>query len=126
MSRREMICIVCPQGCRLTVIEDNTSKENYEVIGNKCPRGKVYGIEEMTNPTRMLPTTVAIGKAFIKRLPVRTEYPIPKAMIADCMTIINRVAVEAPVKMGDIIIQNILNTGVNIIATRDMDKILEL
>lgn len=122
MIKKEMICIVCPIGCRITVTEDSSSNEGFNVTGNKCPRGKVYGIKEMTNPTRMLPTTVAINNAFLNRLPVITNNPIPKNLIFKCMDIINSTVVNAPIKMGEIIIKNILDTGVNIIASRDMDK----
>ena len=122
MIKKEMVCIVCPVGCRITVTEDSASNEGFNVTGNKCPRGNVYGIKEMTNPTRMLPTTVTINNAFLNRLPVITNNPIPKKLIFNCMAVINSIVVEAPIKMGDVIIENILDTGVNIIASRDMDK----
>jgi CxxC motif-containing protein len=123
VKEKEMICIVCPMGCHINVVENMESEEGYEVEGNKCPRGKVYGIKEMTCPTRVVPTTVAIEDAFLNRLPVKTDDPIPKELIFECMEIINEVVVKAPVKVGDIIIENILDTGVNIVATRSMNKI---
>lgn len=121
MKEKEMVCIVCPTGCRITVAEDKTQKEGFKVEGNKCMRGKFYGIKEMTNPTRMLPTTVVINNAFLNRLPVRTDKPVPKPMIFECMKVINSIEVDAPIKMGDVIIKNILDTGVDIIATRSME-----
>lgn len=123
VNKKEMICIVCPIGCHLNIVENLESEDGYEVEGNKCPRGKIYGIKEMTCPTRIVPTTVAIENAFLKRLPVKTDKPIPKELIFECMEIINKAVVKAPVKVGDIIIGNILGTGVNIVATRSMDKI---
>jgi CxxC motif-containing protein len=123
LKEKEMICIVCPIGCHINVIESNESEDGYEVEGNKCPRGKIYGIKEMTSPTRVVSTTVSIENAFLKRLPVKTDNPVPKDLIFECMKIINEVVVKAPVKVGDIIIENILDTGVNIVATRSMNEI---
>lgn len=119
---RELVCITCPIGCRLTISKGQNDID-FIVDGNQCQRGVRYAIEEMTNPTRMIPTTVVITGSHLKRLPVRTESPIPKNLIFDCMKEINKVIVKAPVKIGDVIIKNILNTGVNIIATRSMDVI---
>lgn len=119
---KDLICIVCPVGCRLTVEKDDTAEKGYVITGNTCKRGVNYAIEEMTHPTRMVPTTVKIEEAFLNRLPVRTDKPIDKNLIFEAMTIINQYSCKAPVKMGDILIENILGTGVNIIATRSMSK----
>lgn len=123
MSAKDLICITCPIGCRLTLIQDDTAENGYIIEGNQCKRGIKYAIEEMTHPTRMIPTTVVIEGAMLNRLPVRTENPVPKGMIFDCMKEINKVVLQAPVKMGDIVIENILDTGVNIIATRSMERV---
>ncbi len=120
MFQSELICIVCPLGCHLTIEKDEHAENGFKVFGNKCPRGEVYANKELTAPTRMLPTTVKIKNAQLSRLPVKTQSPVPKELIFDCMTIINSVEVSAPIKMGDIIIENILGTGVNIVATRTM------
>ncbi len=119
---KELVCIVCPVGCRLTVEEDNTAENVYKITGNQCKRGIAYTIEEMTHPTRMIPTTVKIEGAFLNRLPVRTDKPIDKNLIFEAMDVINKLSIEAPVKMGDVLIKNILGTEVNIIATRSMKK----
>lgn len=103
----------------MTVVKKD---EELVVQGNACPRGKKYGIDEFTHPTRMVPTTVKIKGAFLKRLPVITQDPIPKGKIFDCMEVINQVEVEAPVQLGDVIIKNILDLGVDIIATRSMNE----
>lgn len=123
LNKKEMICIVCPIGCQLTVMENLESQDGYRVEGNKCPRGKVYAIEEMTCPTRIVTTTVCIENSFLKRLPVKTHKPIPKELIFKCMSAINEVVVKAPVKVGDIVIENILDIGVNVVATRSMNEI---
>jgi len=125
MEVKDMICIVCPLGCKLKVIKDDTSEAGYAVEGNKCFRGVDYGVKEMTNPTRVLTTTVSIVDASLKRLPVRTSGTIPKSLIKEAMELINKVEAKAPVKVGDVIIKDILNTGVDIIASRSMYKYSE-
>lgn len=123
-EKKEMICIVCPIGCRMTLecVKEHTARDAYSVVGNKCKRGLDYAVKEMTSPMRMLPTTVKIEMGILKRLPVRTQNPIPKEMIFDCMDVINSIKVEAPISMGDVVISNILDTGVDIIATRSMAR----
>lgn len=113
---KEMICIVCPKGCHMTV----TQGENISVEGNACPRGEKYAIEEMTCPKRMVPTTVRIEGGVLNRLPVITNEPIEKKYIFDLMEALNSISVKAPVKQGDIIIENIFDTKVNIVASRSM------
>ncbi|NLM03547.1 MAG: DUF1667 domain-containing protein [Clostridiales bacterium] len=120
MKSREMICIVCPVGCHLTVHEDTTAESGYRVEGNQCPRGAVYGVKEVTNPTRVVTSTVKIKNGLLPRLPVKTDGDIPKELIDECMKVINSVEVEAPIKVGDVIISNVLDTGVDIIASRSM------
>lgn len=113
---RELICISCPRGCHLTV------SDNLEVTGNSCPRGKAYGISEVTNPTRNISSTVIINNGEIVRLPVCTSSPIPKDKIFACMAEINKVSVDAPIKCGDVVIPNILGLGVDIIAARSIGR----
>lgn len=118
---KEMVCIVCPMSCHLCVeIENGTVKG---VTGNTCPRGAKYATDEIINPTRMVTSTVVIKNAKITRLPVATEKPIPKDKIFNVMDEINRVIVKAPIKLGDVIIENVSKTGINIIATRSFDSI---
>ncbi len=121
-KHHDLVCIVCPMGCRLTLTKDETTPKGYIVEGNVCKRGEDYAIKEMTNPTRMLPTTVKIRDGFISRLPVRTTEAIPKDLIFEAMKKINEVEVEAPVKCGDVVIKDILGTGADIIATRSMKR----
>lgn len=121
MEKKEMICIVCPVGCHMEVVKDGTSKDGYEVSGNQCLRGKVYGIKEMSNPTRVLTSTVKITEGKLPRLPVTTKGAIPKGLIMEAMEAINKVEVKAPVKVGKVIIKNLLNTGVEVVATRSME-----
>jgi CxxC motif-containing protein len=124
MSDIKMVCISCPIGCRLTLVKDDNEEKGYKVLGNHCARGIDYALEEMTAPKRMVPTTVVIKNAHLRRLPVRTEKPIPKELIFDCMKEVNKVIVTAPVKVGDVLIENVCGTDVNVIATRSMDEYL--
>lgn len=122
MEAKDMVCIVCPLGCKLKVTKDAASQAGYVVEGNKCFRGADYGVKEMTNPTRVLTTTVIMSDAPVKRLPVRTSGAIPKHLIKQAMELINKVEVKAPIKVGQVIIKNILNTGVNVVASRTMHQ----
>ena len=114
---KELICINCPIGCHLKV-----DVENKKGSGNNCKRGEEYGINEVTNPLRIVTSTVKIKNGEYDVIPVKTEKAIPKELIFKAMEEINKVIVEAPIKMGDIVIENILNTGVNVIATRDIEN----
>lgn len=114
---KNIICTSCPLGCHLKVdVENNT------VSGNSCKRGEAYGISEATNPVRMITSTVKVENGREKLLPVKTSSPISKGLNFECMKIINETVVKAPVKVGDIVVENILNTGVNLVATKNIEK----
>lgn len=115
--KKEFICIVCPQSCRLQV-EDNDGE--IKVTGYSCKRGIEYGKNEFTVPQRMLTTTVAIEKGTHRRLSVISEKELPKEKLTGCIENLYSLKLTAPVKMGDVIVENICNTGVNIIASRSM------
>ena len=112
----ELVCIGCPKGCQLTVDVDN----DYQVSGNSCQVGADYGRNELKNPTRVLTTTVKIKGAIHSCLPVRSSGAMPKSLLVDAVKSLKDVEVVAPVKMGDIIVKNIMGSGVDIIASRDM------
>lgn len=120
MDKIEKICIVCPIGCNLIIEKDSTSKDGYKVNGNKCNRGLKYAIEEMTNPTRVLTSTVKIKGISNNMLSVRTDRGIPKDKIFQVMDVIRGLEVELPVEVGDLILKNILNTNANLIATKSV------
>lgn len=113
---KELICIVCPKGCHLQVDEEN----GYAVTGNDCPRGAAYGVKELQNPTRVLTSTVAIAGGLHQRLPVKTDRDIPKALLFEAMEEIGKVRATSPVKRGEVLIENLLGTGANLIAAKDM------
>lgn len=115
---KNLICIVCPRGCRLTVDEENGCK----VAGNACPRGAEYGKNEILNPVRTLTTTVRIESENMKLCPVRTAKPIPKGKMFEAVKTLNAVSLKAPVKTGDIALKDILGTGADVIVTRDILK----
>ncbi len=116
---KEYVCIVCPNSCRLTVTEENGE---IKVTGNTCKRGLEHGIAEYTHPMRMLTSTVAVTGGLLSRLSVVSTDVVPKDKLNACLQDIYKVSVKAPVKCGDIIISNIQNTGVDIIASRSMKE----
>lgn len=115
---RELTCIGCPIGCALAVeIETGNA---IKVTGNLCKRGEIYGQKECTNPTRIVTSTVRIEGGEIDAVSVKTEKDIPKNKIFEIMAALKEIKVKAPIKEGDIIVKNIANTGVNIIATKNV------
>lgn len=115
---KNLICIVCPKGCHLQVDEDN----GYAVTGNSCPRGAEYGKTELLHPTRVLTSTVRVDGGLHRRLPVKTTAPIPKELLFQAMEALNEVTLTAPVTVGQVVIANLLGTGVDVVATREMKK----
>ncbi len=110
-------CILCPLGCRL-VIETEGAGGGYRVEGNQCPRGRQYAIEEMTHPTRVLTTTVKLREGTLTRLPVKTAKPVPRELLGQCMAQLNGLEVKGPVKGGQVLVKNLMGSGVDVIATR--------
>lgn len=119
MQERYFTCILCPRGCSLKVqVEDG---EVLSVKNNECEKGIRYANDEVKNPKRTLTTTVRIRGAKLPLLPVRTKEPIPKGKIFEAMKVLAEVEPEAPVAVGQVVYHNILDTGVDVIATRDMN-----
>ena len=115
---KEFICITCPMGCHLKV--DDSDKNNIIVTGNTCPRGKLYGINEVTRPKRMVTSSVMVIGGEDLVVSVKTKEAIDKALIFDVLKELKNVKVKAPVKIGDVIISNVLNTGIDIVSTRNV------
>lgn len=118
---KEMVCVVCPMSCHLTV--EIQKKQVKSVTGNTCQRGVKYATEELCNPVRMVSSTVLMKNAKITRLPVVTRSPIPKNKIKEVMKQINKVKVKAPIQRGDVIIENVARSGVDVIASRSFKAI---
>ena len=112
------ICTACAQGCALTVLMENG--EVLGVTGNSCKKGLDYAQAEMTDPRRMVATTVKIHNGFHPLLPVYTERPVPKPMIPQVLAEIRKVELEAPVVMKTVVLENVLGTGINVLASRSM------
>jgi CxxC motif-containing protein len=115
---KTIVCTVCPMSCSV-VFELDENNEILSVTGNRCPRGKTYAIKEHTAPERTLTTTVHIEGSVLPLLPVRTDKPIPKELLLEAMQKTADIIVKAPVKMGDVIVENLLGTGANLVASRD-------
>jgi len=113
---KELICIVCPRGCHLKVDENN----DYSVSGNNCPKGAEYGKRELVSPTRVLTSVVKIQNALISCCPVKTSTPIPKNLMMQVMGEIKNVVLQSPVRIGDVVIKNVCNTGADWIVTRNL------
>ena len=118
--KKEMICIGCPMGCYLSV--DYVGTIINEVSGNRCKVGQQYAEKEISNPERTLTTTVKVKNGNLPLVSVRTNKPIPKSRIFDAMNLLAKVEVDAPIKIGEPIVQNIFDTGVNIVATKNISK----
>lgn len=117
MEKINLICINCPLGCPLTVEVDNG--EVVSVTGNTCPRGVTYAQKEITNPTRIVTSTVMVEGGKSAMVSVKTKEDIPKGKIFDVVKALKGVVVKAPVKIGDVIVPNVAGTGVDIVATKD-------
>ena len=113
---KNIICTVCPRGCHVKVTLNGT--EVTDVADYGCKRGKEYATAEATHPVRILTTTVKIAGNRYNLLPVRSNAPVPKELQMECMKAIKAVTVTAPVNAGDVVLANICNTGVDIIATK--------
>ena len=118
MNTVNLICIGCPLGCPLTV--EMEGSEVKAVSGNTYPRGDAYARKEMTNPTRIVTSTVRVAGGRLAMVSVKTASDIPKGKIFDCVKALKDVEVKAPVKIGDVIVENVAGTGVNIIATKNV------
>lgn len=117
---KEMICINCPMGCRLTV--DDSDKNNIIVSGNTCPRGKTYAVNEVTSPKRMVTGSVRVSGGTIAMVSVKTREAIPKQLIFESLDALKNVTLTAPVKIGDVVVENVCGCGVDFIATKNVDK----
>ena len=114
-------CIGCPVGCELTVTVHEDM--NITVEGNECGVGEKYGPKEVTNPVRMITSSVYVEGGKERVVPVKTRTEIPKPLKIEVAKQLKNVVVMAPIKINDIIIENVLNTGVDIIATGNVDAV---
>ena len=119
MEKKELTCICCPMGCALSVeLEDSNV---LSVSGNTCKRGDTYARDEVVRPVRMVTSIVKVKNGNLKMLPVKTKELIDKSRINECLEALKNVEVNAPIHIGDIVVENA--AGVNIVATRNVDII---
>ncbi|MBD5560403.1 MAG: DUF1667 domain-containing protein [Clostridia bacterium] len=109
-----LTCIRCPRGCQLQVDSD------LNVQGAGCPQGISYAREEMTHPERTVTATVRLESSTLRRLPVKTREPVPKDKVPAVISALQRVHVKAPVRMGDVVLKDAADTGVDVVATRSV------
>ncbi|RJP33124.1 MAG: DUF1667 domain-containing protein [Actinobacteria bacterium] len=119
-KKHEFLCINCPLGCSLELTEEGG--EILEIAGAECKVGEKYAEEEFRNPRRRVSTTVRVSGGTLPLLPVASESPIPKKMVRDAVKVLAETVVEAPVADGQVIYPDILGTGVNVVASRRLDR----
>jgi len=119
MEKRELICIGCPLGCMLTVDMEDGAVIN--VTGNTCPRGKAYAEKEVTNPTRIVTSTVRVAGGDRPSVSCKTKSDIPKSKIFDVARALKEVEAKAPISIGDVLVEDVAGTGVQIVATSHAD-----
>lgn len=116
MERKELICIGCPLGCNLTVEMDG--EQVVSVSGNTCKRGDDYARKELTDPRRIVTSTVPVAGGNLPVVSVKTATDIPKNKIRECLLALKGVTLTAPVQIGDVIVENVADTGVDVVATK--------
>ena len=112
---KELTCIVCPRGCRLKV------DDKMAVTGNSCPRGEKYAINELTNPTRTITSSIRVNNRPYILVSVKTDKPVPKDKMFDVMKEIDKLSIDAPTRIGQVVLANVLGTDSNIVITKDID-----
>lgn len=117
-EKKEFVCIRCPLGCNITVeLEDQDIKS---IAGNTCPRGADYVTKELTDPRRIVTSLVRVKGGELPVVSVKTAADIPKDKIMECITVLKDIELAAPVRMGDVVAENVCGTGVNIVATANV------
>lgn len=122
IGKTKMICIVCPLGCELEAEIDSESGEIIDIKGSRCPKGREYAIREITDPRRILMTIVKVRGGRLPVVSVKTAGPIPKGKLLDAAMAVSQIVVDAPVMVGDTVVDNLLGTGVSVIATNNVHK----
>ena len=118
--KRTLTCIGFPMGCQVTV--DYDGETIHSVTGNTCSRGDIYARKEVTHPTRIVTTSVRVEGGVIPQVSVKTASDIPKEKMFAIVRALKDVTVQAPVAMGDVVLQDVAGTGVSVIATKNVPK----
>ena len=120
MENRDLICIGCPLGCPLTVTIENG--EVTAVAGNTCPKGDAYARKEVTNPTRIVTSTVVVDGGVAPMVSCKTAADIPKGKIFEVTEALKAVCAKAPVTIGDVLLADVAGTGVDVVATKNVEQ----
>ena len=120
--KKNMTCIICPMGCNLDITFDDATSTVLKVTDNGCPRGPKYAAKELTNPTRTLTSTIKVTAGTLPVVPVKSAAELPRDSLLQFMEVIRRATAPAPIRIGDVLIPDILGSGVDIIATADVEK----
>ena len=119
-EKKDFVCIGCPLGCNITVEADNGEIKN--IAGNTCPRGADYVTKELTDPRRIVTSLVRVRGGALPVVSVKTAADIPKDRIRDCIKALKMIELAAPVRMGDVVVENVCGTNVDIVATSSVEK----
>ena len=112
---RKITCIICPRGCPMT---DTIAGNSVKVSGHSCPKGEEYAVNECTNPVRTVTATVRVDNRRDVMVSVKTENPVPKGKMADVMTELRKITVQAPIRIGDVVLEDVF--GTKIVATKEI------
>ena len=123
MEQKNLTCIGCPLGCQITVEQENG--DVISVTGNTCKRGDDYARKEVTYPTRIVTSTVKVRGGNAPTVSVKTKSDIPKNKIFDCVKALKEVVAQAPVSIGDVVLADVAGTGVDVVATKDVESYLK-
>ncbi len=118
MEKRDLVCIGCPLGCPIVVEMEEGAV--ISVTGNTCKRGDVYARKEVTDPTRIVTSSVRVEGGSAPMVSVKTKSDIPKNKIFECVQALKEIVVQAPVAIGDIVFKDVAGTGVDIVATKNV------
>ena len=121
MEKRNLTCICCPIGCQIEITLDG--KEVKSITGNNCQRGYNYAKEETVRPVRVVTSTVRLDGGALNMVSVKTDGAVPKDMINQCMEEINSVHAKAPIKVGDVVIEDVAGTGIKVVATKSIERV---
>ena len=122
LVKKNMTCIICPMGCSLDITYDEENNQVVKVYDNGCPRGPKYAEKELENPTRTLTSTIKVENGNLCVVPVKSLGELPRDSLLKYMEVIRRKTVKAPIEIGQVLIQDILGSGVDIVACADVEK----
>ena len=119
---KNIVCVQCPIGCKIKV-ELNEDGHIKSISGNRCPRGVEYAKDEIRDPKRVVPTSIRVLNGELPLASVKTDKPIPKRFIPELMKIVREIKVEAPVRVGDIVVKDLFGTRANLVVTRTVRRL---